>query len=161
MLPQARKDGLLVEEVQEEVLIYDLERHKAHCLNRPAALIWRSCNGKNTIADMAALLEQKLGIPAREEWVWSAVKKLGRADLLTVQVGDTQRRPRYSRRAVLRKLGLGLAAGAILLPVITSIVVPAAASHGTCVHLGGSCNGTPCCAGCVCTLGLCAGTCSA
>src|SRR6266571_4556339 len=36
--PLARKEGLVVKEVSGEVLLYDLDRDKAHCLNQTAAL---------------------------------------------------------------------------------------------------------------------------
>ena len=31
MKPRARKDGLVVTELPDELLVYDLERHKASC----------------------------------------------------------------------------------------------------------------------------------
>ena len=40
LMPRARQDELVVEELQDETLVYDLERHKARCLNRTAALVW-------------------------------------------------------------------------------------------------------------------------
>jgi hypothetical protein len=44
-LPQARTEGLTVRELAEETLVYDKERHKAHCLNRTAACVWKHCDG--------------------------------------------------------------------------------------------------------------------
>ena len=40
LMPRARQDELVVEELQDETLVYDLKRHKARCLNRTAALVW-------------------------------------------------------------------------------------------------------------------------
>ena len=37
--PKARTDGLLVEEMDGETLVYDLDTHGAHCLNPAAALV--------------------------------------------------------------------------------------------------------------------------
>ncbi|MBA3352846.1 MAG: PqqD family protein, partial [Blastocatellia bacterium] len=54
--PIARKNGLVVQEVPDEVLVYDLETNKAHCLNQSAAMIWRSCDGKNSVSEIAALV---------------------------------------------------------------------------------------------------------
>ncbi len=45
-LPRARKEGLLIQELPEEVLVFDLSTAKAHCLNHTAALVWRRCDGK-------------------------------------------------------------------------------------------------------------------
>jgi hypothetical protein len=41
LMPRARRDELVVEELDDETLVYDLERHKARCLNHTAALVWR------------------------------------------------------------------------------------------------------------------------
>lgn len=37
-LPAVRHEGLIVQELSDEVLIYDLDRDKAHCLNPTADL---------------------------------------------------------------------------------------------------------------------------
>ncbi|HKG23128.1 MAG TPA: PqqD family peptide modification chaperone, partial [Blastocatellia bacterium] len=52
--PRARRDALVIRRLPEEVLIYDLQRHKAHCLNGSAAIIWNHCDGKTTMKQMAA-----------------------------------------------------------------------------------------------------------
>ena len=64
LMPRARQDELIVEELQDETLVYDLKRHKAHCLNRTSALVWRRCDGRTTVAEVAALRERELKIPA-------------------------------------------------------------------------------------------------
>ena len=53
-LPLARRQGIVIKEVDNEVLIYDLERDKAHCLNPSAAAIWRRCDGKTTMPVLAS-----------------------------------------------------------------------------------------------------------
>ena len=60
LLPRARQEELVVEELPDETLVYDLKRHKAHCLNRAAALVWQHCDGRTTSSDMAEILEQGL-----------------------------------------------------------------------------------------------------
>ena len=52
-LPEARKEGLVVQHLSDEVLVYDQQRHKAHCLNETAALVWMRCDGKTTVVSMA------------------------------------------------------------------------------------------------------------
>jgi len=56
-LPRARKDGLVIKELVNETLVYDLERDEAHCLNQTAALVW-----KTTVAKMAGFLGEQLDI---------------------------------------------------------------------------------------------------
>ena len=43
--PKARKENLVVQESNGEVLIYDLDTNKAFCLNETSALVWQACDG--------------------------------------------------------------------------------------------------------------------
>ena len=151
LMPRARQDELVVEELQDETLVYDLKRHKARCLNRMAALVWRCCDGQTSVAEVAALLEEQLAIPTDEAVVWMALDRLSRADLLSEPVTLPADRAQYSRRQMLRTLRR--AAGiSLLLPVIESIVAPLAAAQGSCVTLAlcqsfppNACGGAPIC----------------
>ena len=143
MKPQARKKGLLAKELPDEMLVYDLERHEAHCLNRTAALVFKHCDGRKSVAELAELFQNELGAPADEKLVWLALEQLGRADLLEERLSAPSRVGGHSRREMIRRMGVGLAA---LLPLVTSIVAPTPAeAAATCVTL---CNaipfGTPC-----------------
>src|SRR5262245_61642665 len=40
MNPEARRDGLLTEEVADELVVYDQDTNLAHRLNRSSALVW-------------------------------------------------------------------------------------------------------------------------
>ncbi len=144
LMPRKRQDELVVEELPDETLVYDLERHKARCLNRTAALVWRHCDGQTSVAEMAALLEEQLAIPADEAVVWMALDRLGRAQLLSEPVTLPADRAHYSRREVLRTLRR--AAGiSLLLPVVSTIFAPRAAAQASCVS---SCSGIPNCTPC-------------
>jgi Coenzyme PQQ synthesis protein D (PqqD) len=155
--PQARKDGIVVEELADEVLIYDLERHKAHCLNRTAALIWKKCDGHTTVAEIAWLLQNELKAPVDEEVVWFALSQLEKDHLLQEKIARSVQMAGISRREVVRRLGL---AAAIAIPVVTSIVAPTPAQAGTCSHTGGACaTSADCCAGCFCAGNTCNGMC--
>jgi len=133
LMPRARQDELVVEELPDETLVYDLKRHKAHCLNRTAALVWQHCDGQTSVAELAALLEEQLATPTDEAVVWMALDRLGRAHLLTEQVTLPADRAQYSRREVLRTLRR--AAAISLLPVVASIVAPRAAAAVSCIPL--------------------------
>ena len=144
-LPRARKKGLVTEELPGEMLVYDLERHKAHCLNETAAMVWRHCNGKTSIARIAERLEHELKAPVDHEVVWLAIEQLEAARLL----GERRSRPKQngglSRREVIRKLGWAAAVG---LPLVTSIVAPRAVEAVTCAIVCSSdaqCIATPGC----------------
>lgn len=45
-LPRARSQKLVVQELNGETLVYDLQKHKAYCLNRTASQLWRACDGR-------------------------------------------------------------------------------------------------------------------
>jgi hypothetical protein len=120
MLPQARRDQLFVQDVGDDLVVYDQEGHLAHRLSRTAALVWRHCDGQHSVEDLAALLAKELNAPAAGELVWLGLTRLGEANLLQQPLVQPAR---VSRRQVLRKLGR-VAAAAILVPTITSIIAP-------------------------------------
>lgn len=145
MEPIARHDDVIVEELLDEVMVYDRKRAKAHCLNRTAAFVWRQCDGQTSAADLARRLHQELGVPPDEELVWLALDRLEKAHLLEQPLGREPGGPGISRREVMRKLKLagGLS---LLLPVVTSIVAPAPAmaASGTLASGKLGCGQGPC-----------------
>ncbi|HUK91117.1 MAG TPA: PqqD family protein [Blastocatellia bacterium] len=145
---QARQDGLLKQAVDDELLVYDLKRHKAHCLNRTAALVWEECNGRNSVADLARIVQQELHVPYDEELVWVALDQLDRARLLSARIARPGEARRISRREVLKRVGLG---AALAVPLITSIMSPTAAQAATCTKKGGACTSSRTCCSQVCS----------
>jgi len=150
LMPRARQDELVVEELQDETLVYDLKRHRARCLNRTAALVWRHCDGRTSVGEVATLLEEHVAVPIDESVVWMALDRLDRAHLLSEPVTLPAERTQYSRREMLRTLRR--AAGiSLLLPVIESIVSPLAAAQASCVSASACaasslpCSGLPIC----------------
>jgi len=148
--PRARTDGLLVEEVDEETLVYDLETHEAHCLNPAAALVWRRSDGRTSVRDMAHELHG-VGLPPDESLIWMALGQLEGAKLVEpVEIPGAG--PRYSRKEALRTLGS--AAVVVLLPVVASVVAPVAARAASCITKAecasrppALCGGIPICGG--------------
>jgi hypothetical protein len=49
-LPLARREAIITKEVDGELLVYDVTRDKAHCLNETAAAVWRLCDGRTSVA---------------------------------------------------------------------------------------------------------------
>lgn len=117
--PIARKAGLVIQEVPDEVLVYDLETNKAHCLNRSAAMIWRSCDGKNTVSEIAGLVASQVGGKVTEDFVWLAIDQLSENRLLEKEIAVTFEG--QSRREALKKIGM---ATMVAVPVIASLVAP-------------------------------------
>jgi hypothetical protein len=152
MRPQARAEGIVVQALPDEVLVYDLERHQAHCLNSTAALVWKYCDGQTTVAQIVRILQQALQTPLADEAVWLALRQLHQAHLLTESGEATGGGYKVSRREVVRRLGW---ATAVALPLVTSIVAPTASEAASCLSSGSSCTtGAQCCSG-VCVGFLC------
>jgi hypothetical protein len=137
LVPKARHNELVIQELEDEVLVHDLKRHQAHCLNRTAALIWGHCDGKQTVRGLARLLEQKLGVEASEEAVWLGLRQLNKHHLLQEQVAPSAGPAPISRRELGWRLG---AAAALSLPLIVSLAAPTAAQAAT----GRLPDGSPC-----------------
>ncbi len=121
MLPQARTDRLLVTDVDDEVVVYDLERQRAHNLNHTAALVWRSADGERSEEDLSALVSARLDVDDAQDIVRVALKRLSDAYLLREPVGDVTDQVDLTRRNAMRRLA---AVGIGLLPVVRSIAAP-------------------------------------
>jgi hypothetical protein len=124
--PVARGEGLLVEAVGDETVIYDLGTKEAHCLKPLAAAVFMYADGQNTAAEIAELAAYRLGSPVSEADTSDALTQLGGAGLLD---GPLVVQDGVSRRDALRRMATvaGVAAAA---PLITSIVAPSVALAG-------------------------------
>jgi hypothetical protein len=156
---------LVINELTDEVLVYDLKRDKAHCLNQTAAAVWKLCDGQRTAAQIALAISRQSADGSRQEpergssptvregseirdqsmteqMVWLALEQLGRDHLLEERMKWPAAIPHLSRREVMR-LGLG---AAIAVPIIVSISAPLPAQAGTCKSKNASCStGAECC----------------
>jgi len=124
----ARDEELIVKELTDEVLIYDLKQHKAHCLNQTAAFVWNHCDGETTADEIAKLMEKEWRTPVSADAVWFALDKLSKADLLKDRITLPQEKAGLSRRNAMRRLGFGALMAA---PLVMSLVSPPAASATT------------------------------
>jgi hypothetical protein len=122
--PSARKDGLVIRELGEEVLIYDLKSRKYHCLNQTTALIWRHCDGRKTPTQISDHLGTRLDCAVDERLVWLALRQLDSFDLLTSNVVLPEALQGLSRRDLMRVAIPTMLA----IPAIISIVAPHAAA---------------------------------
>jgi hypothetical protein len=119
--PKARSEDLIVQELEDEVLVYDVATARAHCLGAEAARVWRACDGNKS----EAALEDELGLDA--EIITRALGELESKELIEARPvvhvngngnGDTRRE--FGLKAA--KVGGAVAAG----PMIYSIVAPTA-----------------------------------
>jgi hypothetical protein len=145
--PIARRKDLIIEDLPDEVLVYDLTTDKAHCLNRTSALIWKNCDGEKSAGEIAELLEQEqeLESPVSVQVVVLGLEELAVNGLLQEEISLAPG-AQVSRRRLIQNLGL---TAAIALPVIMSLSVPAAAGAGSVTD---PCIANPRADGCPCTL---------
>ena len=153
-IPEARSEGLVVQELSDEVLVYDRDRNKAHCLNRTAALVWNHCDGNSSVAEMTRAIAEETNVAVDEDLVWLGVEQLSKTHLLKEIAKMPEHKTGLSRREVMRRIGL---TAAVALPVVTSIVAPTAAQAANCHPAGQSCTSSAqCCAPGICNAGICA-----
>lgn len=151
-LPPARQERLVVQELPDEVLIYDLDSDKAHCLNQTAAFVWKQCDGRTTLSEVRKRFEETFGATADDAIIWLALDQLEKFDLLQERITRPAGLTRLSRRDVMRSLGL---AAVIMVPLITSISTPTVQAFTSCAKNGESCfgNGNCCSNNCEATAG--------
>ena len=153
--PLARTQDLIVEELGDELLVYNDADQRAHCLSPSAARVWRRCDGR-TEADALA---SELDLDAVE--VDRALAELENCNLLEATpqlaesgdgvIGTTRR----ELSVKLVKAGGAIAAA----PLIVSIAAPTPAAAlspipgceallgclSDCGNVGHGCLGTGCC----------------
>lgn len=118
--PRAREDGLHVQVLGDELLVFDRHNDHAHSLNETAARVWRACDGTrgiDALQQACAIDRESLGL---------ALELLHGTGLLEEPASP----PTFSRRKLL--------GAAVALPVVISAVAPTAAlaaSAGTAVAL--------------------------
>lgn len=157
MMPLARQDQLVIQEVADETIIYDERRDHIHRLNRTAALIWRRCDGRRTVSALAEAVGRELAslpgaaAPVTEDVVWLALDRLDKEKLLQGTLIRPAGVAPITRRDVLRRAAL-IGGLSVLIPVVQSVVAPTpamAASIG-CAKRGQVYSALrPCCPGTV------------
>lgn len=138
----ARDEGILVERLGDELLLYDTRTDNAHAFDAQASAVWELADGSRDAGDIAA--ETGMAVAAVEH----TLSVFAERGLLVVGV---------SRRDLLRTTGLVAGAGVAALPVIKSIAAPEAAHAVSCMVRGTACSaGTSalCCSK-LCSGGVC------
>ena len=123
-LPKVRRN-LLVQDLNDETLIYDLTNNKSYCLNSTAKIVFNACNGKTAFDDL------KIQTNLPDEIIYLSLDELKSNDL--VETNYVSPFSGMNRREVIRKVGL---ASMIALPVISSLIAPNAASAASSCPVG-------------------------
>jgi len=111
-----KSQSLHVENLNDELSVYDWQRQQMHSLNPTAASVFELCDGKTSPEKMAVKLD------APKELVWQSLAELDKAKLLEVEAEKAFWQKDISRRQFL-KVGSAVAAAAIV-----SIMLPSPAA---------------------------------
>jgi hypothetical protein len=148
--PVSRQGNIVVQELENEVLIYDLISNKAFCLNETSAAIWQMCDGTKTVSEISRAVGNKFKMPVSEDFVWLALDQFRKDKLIDNEFKSVFEG--MTRREVVRKVGF---ASMVALPVVASIVAPASVNAQSCIVEFQPCTET---ASACCANTLCAGT---
>jgi hypothetical protein len=118
--PLARVESLVIEDMDDELLIYDELNARAHCLSGDAARVWRGCDGTRTTKALAEYLELDHNVVLS---ALSQIENVGLLDQGPSLNGSTRRE--FAGRAA--KIGVASA----MAPMVYSVLAPTPASAAT------------------------------
>ena len=128
--PRTRAEGLLVEQVNDEIVVFDTLSRAAHCLSPLAAIVFEHCNGRTSLEDLAAVASERLGETIDTAAIEETLAQLDERELLDEDPGIT-------RRGMIGKTA-AVGGAAFAAPLITSVLAPTAASAAS-----ATCGGPP------------------
>lgn len=145
--PRAHKEGLIIQPMGNELVVYDSSSKQAHNLNATAAKIWKLCDGKRSIAEIAQIAGRELKQPVSEQVVWYALSKLEEFGLLEASMSVPSSLAGISRREFLTKFAIAAA----VVPVVKTIKVPGPAQASSSTRCGDPCDSSTVCESpCIC-----------
>lgn len=123
--PMARSEGLLVEHIADETVVYDAETKEAHCLSPLAAAVFERCDGRTSLDELLAAVSGRMGEPVDADQLVEALAQLQERNLLA-----PPRASGFSRRELFRRSAT-VGAAAMAVPLITTVVAPTPAAAVT------------------------------
>lgn len=143
--PMSRQSNIVVQELENEILIYDLNNNKAFCLNETSSLVYQFCDGSHSVAEISDLLSLKLKKLISNDFVWLALKGFKKDNLLENGDDINDHFAGLTRREIVKKVGL---ASMVALPFVASLVAPtsanAASVNCSCITVGDCLTMTAC-----------------
>ena len=135
-IPKARKSGLVIQELNDETLIYVLDTNRAVCLNQTSSLVSQNCDGVKAVSEIGSVLADQLKSPVNEDLIWLALDQLKKENLIENRDEVAVDFNGMSRREVIRKVGL---ASVVALPLVSSLVAPHAIAAQSMGQSTGTC----------------------
>lgn len=143
--PKSILNNLVIQEADEDLLIYNTVNHKTFCLNKPLALIWELVDGNNNLIEIKQKLSAKLKYQISDEYVLLALDQLRRENLIDLNFEESNKDFVINRRELIRKIGFNTI---VALPMISILIAPTAlqSASGTCLVSGQPCTiSSECC----------------
>jgi hypothetical protein len=132
-VPRPRRNGVVSQQLDGELLLYVKESHQASSLNASASRVWTLCNGERPLGAIAA----EADLP--QDVVMNSLRQFAEAGLL--ENGSEIPNVDFSRRRMLGRIGIGG-------PVILMVLAPLAKAAASCFPLNHACTvPTDCCSG--------------
>jgi hypothetical protein len=131
--PRARSDDLVIEEVDNELLVYDSTNKRAHCLAATAARVWRACDGYSDASAISEALELDAEVVSQALDELDALELLDTHGLNVVQAGSGNGDGLTRRQLAKRSASVG--AGVAAAPLVYSLAVPSPAAAATPTNL--------------------------
>ncbi len=122
--PRARSDDLVIEEIEDEVLIYDFRNKRAHCLGATAARVWRACDGNSEVDALSEALQLDTEVVTKALDELDALELLDTDGLQVVQTGNGNGNGITRRQLTRRSVGVGT--GLLAAPMVYTINVSTA-----------------------------------
>ena len=155
--PVSRRADIVVQDLEDEVLIYDLKTNKAFCLNQTSAIVYQLCDGNNSVVEISDLMSKKLKTLVSEDIVWLALDQLKKDNLLENGDEFTNYFSGLTRREMVKRVGF---ASMVALPIVASMIAPTSVSAQSCASGMATCNPSfTCCPGSLCISGMGGPTC--
>ncbi|MBX7174829.1 MAG: hypothetical protein K1X72_27885 [Pyrinomonadaceae bacterium] len=126
-LPQSKTKNIVVLNLENEMLVYDLEINKAFCLNETSSIVYQNCDGKTSFAELRKRYK------FTDDLIFFTLDELKKERLIETNYASPFEK--MSRREIVKEIGLSTI---IALPIISSVIAPSSinAASGACVTTG-------------------------
>ncbi len=140
-LPQIRNENFVVQNLNKELLVYDLSNNRVYSLNETSAIVYNACGIGLTFSDLRS------DHAFTDDIIILTLDVLGKNNLLDNSFISPLKG--VSRREIIHRAGL---ATMVALPMISALAAPTAAqAQSGVVGLGGDCTSAICASGLTCT----------
>lgn len=123
--PVARHLDLVVKNLDDEIIVYDLKTNHALYLNEISGVIWKLCDGQRSVADIRHILQNEYSKKVSSDFILFAIYQLRKDNLLSDDHDIDNYLKKYWGRRAIKKFGFGLMQ-ALPKPRIKSVLAPTA-----------------------------------